>query len=115
MQRPCLALVSISMILLGIPACIVEETPTIEIQPKEVTRTQTPPPSATVYVDPIPIEELWNLEWLLNAVFESLSGDEEEAVGAYTLLLREEATFTFKADCNVGDGTYIVEASSISL
>ena len=114
MRRTYRALICGSMILLGIAACIVEEPPTVDNQPIEATRTKTPPPSATVYVDPIPIEELWNLEWLLNAVFESVSGDEEEAVGAYTLLLREEATFTFKADCNVGDGTYIVEASSIS-
>ena len=114
MRRTYRALISVSMILLGIAACIVEKTPPVENQPIEATRTKTPPPSATVYVDPIPIEELWNLEWLLNAVFESVSGDEEEAVGAYTLLLREDGTFTFKADCNVGDGTYIVEASSIS-
>lgn len=115
MRRRYLVLLTFLIISLSLPACTVEATPTAEIQQQEATSTLTPPPSATVYVDPIPIEDIQEYLWLLNTVIEKELGGEEKAVGEYNLRLLDDGTFTFRADCNDGTGSYQIDGSIMSL
>jgi heat shock protein HslJ len=115
MQRTCLALVCIPSLMLSLASCTVEPTPAAEIQPIEATPSTTPPPSATVPLDMVTIEEILDVQWLLNTVIESVPGGKDEAFGEYNLLFMGDDTFTFRADCNHGAGSYRVDGSSMSL
>jgi heat shock protein HslJ/uncharacterized protein YraI len=114
-------------------ACSGEQTSTAEeTQPStteavKVTEAATNIPEPTVIpptetptvpeLESVPVEEIQDIEWQWTGI----ELTEPDAAGVipdpenYTLTFWKENTFSFKADCNVGSGSYQADAEKIKL
>jgi heat shock protein HslJ/uncharacterized protein YraI len=119
-------LLGIVLIVLLLAACNgggETEVPTSAV-PTEV-QNPTPKPTEKVVEEKasmleltsVPLEDILDIKWQWTEWLEaepaslSLVPDAEN----YTLVFREDGTFTFQADCNVGSGEYTTDGSNITL
>lgn len=110
---------------IALVACGGGETATTEAPPA----TQAPPattvptqeatsePQPATEVTAVTIQEVQDIVWQWSGLIESEPAAQSVVPNPedYTLTLREDNTFNFKADCNVGSGSYTVDGSSLSL
>ena len=113
------------ILLFMVISCTGEETPVSETPEVTEISTTAPAPSPvsteetpeTLEINSISIESILNISWQWSGLIESEPANQSVVPSPekYTLLLLDDGTFNFQADCNVGSGTYIADGSSLSL
>lgn len=90
------------------------EAPTTSPEP---TKKPTAKPQETVETNQVSIDEIQNIEWGWSSLVETQPTNQsvEPDPQNYTLVLWEDDSYDFKADCNVGGGAYQVDGSDITL
>lgn len=90
------------------------EAPTTSPEP---TRKPTAKPQETVVIKQVTIDEIQNIEWGWSSLVETQPTNQsvEPDPQNYTLVLWEDDSYDFKADCNVGGGAYQADGSDITL
>jgi heat shock protein HslJ len=103
----------ILLILFSIPlaACQAASMPESDTSQSQTQET----PEEPNQVNPITIDQIINISWQWADLSESLPASQSVVPDPenYTLTFWEDGSLSFKADCNVGGGSYTVEGSQI--
>jgi heat shock protein HslJ len=111
----CTGMVIVAALLF--PACSTGQGESPSTTASVLTLTATPPPTATLPVDPVSVEDVSEILWQLHNVAER-NPPAEIAItdpDRYSLTFMDDGVFRFTADCNTGEGGYAVSGDSLAL